>query len=69
LYELITDPKLSFHLFDSPVIRALGYLHRRCLWLVCPTGELEPAFAAFPDTGTLPLDGLHVALGAAVKSA
>ena len=59
--------KLSFNLFESPVYGALRNLHSRCLRLVGSSGKLEPAFAAFPDTGTFPLDGLHVALGAAVK--
>jgi len=45
------NPVLSFVLFESPVVRALGNLHGRCLWLVCPSRKLKPAFATFPDAG------------------
>jgi len=41
---------------NGPVDRTLGDLHRRGLRLVCPACELEPALAAFPDTGTPALD-------------
>ena len=54
-------------LFNRSVNRALGELHRRGHGLVCTTGELEPALAAFPDTGALARNGLHVALGTAVE--
>jgi hypothetical protein len=62
------NPKLSLYLFEGPVDRALGYLHGRRLRLVCPSGEFIAAFPAFPDAGTLTLNGLHVTFRAAVES-
>jgi hypothetical protein len=41
---------------DDPVNRTLRDLHRGSLRLVGPTGELEPALAAFPDAGAPALD-------------
>jgi len=54
-------------LFNRSVNRALRDLHRRGRGLVCTAGKLEPALAAFPDTGPLSCNGLHVALGTAVE--
>jgi hypothetical protein len=62
------NPELSFDLLESPVDRALGYLHSRCLRLVRPTRKLIAAFPAFPDPGTFALNGLHVTFRAAVES-
>jgi hypothetical protein len=51
-----TNPELSFDLFERPVNRALGNLHGRCLWLICPPGKLVIALATFPDAGSPALD-------------
>jgi len=54
-------------LFNRSVDRTLGNLHGRGHGLVCAAGELEPALAAFPDTGPFSCHGFHVTLGAAVE--
>jgi len=64
---IFLNPELSFYLFESPVDRALGNLHGRCLRLVCPARKLVIALAALPDTCTPALDRLHVTFRAAVE--
>jgi hypothetical protein len=54
-------------LFNRSVDRTLGDLHCRGQGLVRAAGKLEPALAAFPDTGPFSCHGFHVTLGAAVK--
>jgi hypothetical protein len=61
------DDQLFPDLINCAVDRTLCDLHCRGHRLVRAAGELVPALAAFPDTGSLACNGLHVTLGAAVK--
>ena len=62
-----SEDRLFPDLFGRPVDCTLRNLHGRGHRLVRAAGELVPALAAFPDTGSLACHGFHVALGAAVE--